>query len=155
VFPFLRPICNEPARLPQLLRLASLDLAPRDALAVTNDSAYRLQRTYAESAAWVFCLILSRSQCSSLTRSADIWNWRFHCDDLSRRTVGERPLLAQSGPSRNEGLWNNRLVADSVEKVFFGWRTNFFGPLMRFAHGDVRDHIVSEKSDHGPSYRRY
>jgi hypothetical protein len=64
VFPFLRPICNEPARLPQLLRLASLDLAPRDALAVTNDSAYRLQRTYAESAAWVFCLILSRSQLS-------------------------------------------------------------------------------------------
>ena len=26
---------------------------------------------------------------------------------------------------------------------------------MRFALGDVRDHIVSHKNDHGASYRRY
>jgi hypothetical protein len=26
---------------------------------------------------------------------------------------------------------------------------------MRFACGDVRDHVVSHKNDHGPSYRRY
>jgi hypothetical protein len=26
---------------------------------------------------------------------------------------------------------------------------------MRFVRGDVRDHIVSHKSDHGPSYQRY
>ncbi len=26
---------------------------------------------------------------------------------------------------------------------------------MRLASGDVRDHIVSHKNDHGPSYRRY
>ena len=28
-------------------------------------------------------------------------------------------------------------------------------PLMRFARGDVRDHIVSHQNDHGASYRRY
>jgi hypothetical protein len=26
---------------------------------------------------------------------------------------------------------------------------------MRLARGDVRDHIVSHKTDHGPSYRSY
>jgi hypothetical protein len=26
---------------------------------------------------------------------------------------------------------------------------------MRFVRGDVRDHIVSPKIDHGPSWRRY
>jgi len=26
---------------------------------------------------------------------------------------------------------------------------------MRFAHGDMRDHIVSHKNDHGASYERY
>jgi hypothetical protein len=26
---------------------------------------------------------------------------------------------------------------------------------MRFARGDMRDHIVSHKSDYGASYRRY
>ena len=26
---------------------------------------------------------------------------------------------------------------------------------MRFARGDMRDHIVSHKNDHGASYRRY
>jgi hypothetical protein len=35
------------------------------------------------------------------------------------------------------------LCADSVEKFFFGRRTKFLGPLMRFAHGDVRGHNVS------------
>jgi hypothetical protein len=48
------------------------------------------------------------------------------------------------------GLWRRVL-----KKSFLAGERIFFGPLMRFAHGDVRDHIVSEKSDHGPSYRRY
>ena len=26
---------------------------------------------------------------------------------------------------------------------------------MRFVRGDLRDNIVSHKSDHGPSYQRY
>jgi hypothetical protein len=42
---FLRPICKQRAQPPRLLRLASLDLATRDARTVTKDSAYRLQRT--------------------------------------------------------------------------------------------------------------
>jgi hypothetical protein len=42
-------------------------------------------------------------------------------------------------------------LADSVEKVFLG----ILEPLMRFARGDMRDHIVSHKNGHGASYRRY
>jgi hypothetical protein len=34
----------------------------------------------------------------------------------------------------------SQLVADSVEKVFLGWRPKF--SLMRFAHDDMRDHIT-------------
>jgi hypothetical protein len=46
-------------------------------------------------------------------------------------------------------------LADSVEKVFWGDDQNFSGLLMRFARGDMRDHIVSHKNDHGASYERY
>ena len=42
-----------------------------------------------------------------------------------------------------------------LKKSFLGDERNFLGPLMRFARGDVRDHIASHKNDHGPSYRRY
>ena len=38
------------------------------------------------------------------------------------------------------------LLADIVAKVFLGWRTKLLEPLMPFAHGDVRDHIVSLES---------
>jgi hypothetical protein len=43
------------------------------------------------------------------------------------------------------------LLADSVAKVFLADERDFLGPLMRFAGGDVRDHIVSHKNGHGPS----
>ena len=33
-----------------------------------------------------------------------------------------------------------------VEKVFLGRQRKFLEPLMRFARGDVRDHIVSSKN---------
>jgi hypothetical protein len=42
-----------------------------------------------------------------------------------------------------------------LKKSFLGDEQNFLGPLMRLASGDVRDHIVSHKNDHGPPYRRY
>ena len=42
-----------------------------------------------------------------------------------------------------------------VLKSFWGDDQNFSGPLMRFARGDMRDHIVSHKNDHGASYGRY
>ena len=41
-----------------------------------------------------------------------------------------------------------------LKKSFLGDERNFLGPLMRFARGDVRDHIVSHKIDHEPSYLR-
>jgi hypothetical protein len=42
-----------------------------------------------------------------------------------------------------------------LQKSFWGADRNFSGPLMRFARGDMRDHIVSHKNDHGASYWRY
>jgi hypothetical protein len=43
-----------------------------------------------------------------------------------------------------------------LKKSFFlADQRNFLGPLMRFAFGDVRDHIVSHKSDQGASCGRY
>jgi hypothetical protein len=42
-----------------------------------------------------------------------------------------------------------------LKKSFWGDDENFSGPLMPFARGDMRDHIVSHKNDHGASYRRY
>jgi hypothetical protein len=42
-----------------------------------------------------------------------------------------------------------------LQKSFWGDERNFLEPLMRFTSGNVRDHIVSHKNDHGASYRRY
>jgi hypothetical protein len=44
---------------------------------------------------------------------------------------------------------------DSVANVFLGGDQNFSGPLMPFARGDMRDHIVLQKNDYGASYGRY
>jgi hypothetical protein len=41
-----------------------------------------------------------------------------------------------------------------LKKSFLDDERNLLGPLMRFARGDVRDHIVSRKNSHRPSYRR-
>jgi hypothetical protein len=48
-----------------------------------------------------------------------------------------------------------RKVPIVLKKSFWGDERKFLEPLMRFARGDVRDHIVSHKNDHGASYRRY
>jgi hypothetical protein len=42
-----------------------------------------------------------------------------------------------------------------LKKFFLTHERHFLGLLMPFAGGDVRDHIVSPKNDHGPSYRLY
>ena len=42
-----------------------------------------------------------------------------------------------------------------LQESFEGDERNFPGPLMRFARRDVRDHIASQKNDHGASYPRY
>ncbi len=36
-----------------------------------------------------------------------------------------------------------------LQKSFWGDERKFLEPPMRFTHGDVRDHIVSSKIDHG------
>jgi hypothetical protein len=41
------------------------------------------------------------------------------------------------------------------KKSFGGNKQNFLKLLMRFVRSDVRDHIVSQKNDHGPSCRHY
>ena len=41
-----------------------------------------------------------------------------------------------------------------LQKSFWGDKQNFLEPLMRFASGDVRDHIVSSKIDQGPPWWR-
>ena len=40
-----------------------------------------------------------------------------------------------------------RFVPIVLKKSFLGDERNFIGPLMRFACGDVRDHVVSHKND--------
>ena len=44
-----------------------------------------------------------------------------------------------------------RLVPILLQKSFWGEEQKFLEPLMRLTRGDVRDHIVSSKIDHGPS----
>jgi hypothetical protein len=41
------------------------------------------------------------------------------------------------------------------KKSFGGNKRNFLKLLMCFVRSDVRDHIVSRKNDHGPSYWHY
>ena len=36
-----------------------------------------------------------------------------------------------------------------LQKSFWGSERKFLEPLVRFTRGDVRDHIVSSKIDHG------
>jgi hypothetical protein len=36
-----------------------------------------------------------------------------------------------------------------LQKSFWGGERKFLEPLMRFARGDVRDHLASSKIDHG------
>jgi hypothetical protein len=47
-----------------------------------------------------------------------------------------------------------RKVQIVLRKSFWDDKHNFLEPRMRFARGDVRDHIVSSKIDHGlPGWR--
>ncbi len=44
-----------------------------------------------------------------------------------------------------------RFVPIVLKKSFLTNDRKFLGPLMRFVRGDVRDHIVTPKIDHGSS----
>ena len=43
-----------------------------------------------------------------------------------------------------------RFVPIVLKMSFWGVERKFLEPLMRFTRGDVRDHIVSSKTGHGP-----
>jgi hypothetical protein len=47
-------------------------------------------------------------------------------------------------------LLNDRFAPIMLKKSFWGVERKFLEPLMRFTRGDVRDHIVSSKTGHGP-----
>jgi hypothetical protein len=60
------------------------------------------------------------------------------------------PQLAKSGGFKqgcDVASWQILL-----QKSFWAGERKFLEPLMRFARGDVRDHIVSYQNDHRPSY---
>jgi hypothetical protein len=44
-----------------------------------------------------------------------------------------------------------RFVPIVLKKSFLADEQQFLGPLMRSVRGDVRDHIVTPKTDHGSS----
>jgi hypothetical protein len=56
---------------------------------------------------------------------------------------------------RNAGFEDVRLGSMLSKKSFGGIYENFLKLLMRSIRGDVRDHIASQKNDHGRSYRHY
>jgi hypothetical protein len=62
--------------------------------------------------------------------------------------LGQKPILA-------DVRGKSALPSIVLKKFFLTHERYFLGPLMPFAGGDVRDHIVSPKNDHGPSYRLY
>ena len=47
-------------------------------------------------------------------------------------------------------VWMSAFRAMVLQKSFWGGERKFLKPLMRLTRGDVRDHIVSSKIDHGP-----
>ena len=57
--------------------------------------------------------------------------------------------------TRQPDRWMSALRGIVLKKSFSGEERKFPGPLMLFVRRDVRDHIVSYKNDHGPSYQRY
>jgi hypothetical protein len=80
---------------------------------------------------------------------------RSFIDNLQRNIFG----LATKEASQPSMIETSRATASAVppivlKKSLLGDGQKFLGPLTRFARGDVRDHIVSHKNDHRPSYRR-
>jgi hypothetical protein len=76
--------------------------------------------------------------------------------------MNSRRFIADPAPMRQRMQFSTPVQAVYVrsgsmlsKKSFGGNKRNFSGLLMRFARGDMRDHIVSYKNDHGASYKRY
>jgi hypothetical protein len=73
------------------------------------------------------------------------------CEIYRRRRISGSMRIADLELASREV----RKVLIVLKKSFWGDERKFLEPLMRFARGDMRDHIVSYKNDHGASYRRY
>ena len=62
-------------------------------------------------------------------------------------------MLDPEGPIREADIGRTfaevRLVPILLQKSFWGGERKFLEPLMGFARGPARDHIVSFKIDHG------
>jgi hypothetical protein len=54
----------------------------------------------------------------------------------------------------HQGVGYVSFVPILLQKSFWGDERKFLEPLMHLACGDVGDHIVSSKIDHGSSQRR-
>ena len=67
-------------------------------------------------------------------------------------TANSKNLVA--GPRAGD-VMRSPTWADTVEKVFSGWRTKFFRTPMRSARSDVRAHVDSRRSVHRPWYLPY
>jgi hypothetical protein len=75
--------------------------------------------------------------------------------------VHRRPIWSDLVATRKEphgrrfytavGLVIFRFWQILLQKYLWGVEGKFLEPLMRFTRGDVRDHIVSSKIDHGPA----
>jgi hypothetical protein len=57
--------------------------------------------------------------------------------------------VGQNATGRKGRFW--RIL---LQKSFWVGERKFLKPLMRFARGDMRDHIASSKIDHGSPQRR-
>ncbi len=68
----------------------------------------------------------------------------------SANVVGSRQRFRNDNQVSDVASWPIVL-----KKSSWGDDQNFSGLLMRFARGDMRDHIVSHKNDHGASYECY
>jgi hypothetical protein len=82
-------------------------------------------------------------------------------NDMSLNTGAHRcPYLCQARGIAQCFVGKLRLSIDVafwqilLQKSFWGDERKFLEPLMHLACGDVGDHIVSSKIDHGSSQRR-
>ena len=62
------------------------------------------------------------------------------------------PLMSPLGQKRKSRPCGGMSALPRIllQKSFWGGERKFLEPLMRFTRGEVRDHIVSSKIDHGP-----
>ena len=82
------------------------------------------------------------------------------CDPLSKDLAQQEPIITfqdrETCRVRLKPVAADIRVGSMLSKKSFGGsKRNFLKRLMRCVRSNVRDHIVSRKNDHGPSYRHY